>query len=372
MRLPVRLLCCAIFIAALLHAQAGRDWGVERTTYSDPVSKLRITDLVRGPSTASNLYFHFSNFTADGKYVILSSDRAGSPQVFKVEVSTGKITQLTAAESVASTAACPHPADPDLLFYPRGAQLVELNINSLKERVAGTIPGPLQGSVQQPTLSHDHRHLIVAFQRDARTWEIGSVEIANGRYRRVLTQGFRIGHVQHHPLLPRIFYVWETGGYAPQRTWLVEDDGTGNRPFYFRTDPKEWFTPQKEWVTHEAWIAKTGEMTLILDKTGILIADAGGKARLIPGDYWHCAARPDGQRIVADDNSGRLWLLDSKSGSRRLLATGLRNAVRPVHPHASFDSTGRYVLFNNGRTEQRVSFIDLSTLPAADWSRWTP
>jgi len=368
----VRSRSLVLLIGTVCTAQVGRDWGVERTSYTDPVTRIQVTDLVRGPSQASNLYFHFSNFTADQKYIILSSDRSGSGQIFKVEAATGRITQLTDGKGVASTAACPHPTNAELLYYPREAQIVELNINTLKERVVGAIPGLTQGASQQPTLSHDHRNLTLAFQRDTRTWEIGLMEIANGRYRRVLTQGFRIGHAQHHPLLPRIFYVWETGGYAPQRTWLVEDDGSGNRPFYYRTDPKEWFTPLKEWVTHESWISKTGEMTLILDKVGIMIADADGKARLLQGDYWHCAARPDGQRIAADDNAGRLWLVESRSGSRRLLATGIRDTVRAVHAHASFDHTGRYVLFNNGRSERRVSIIDLSTLPGADWSRWTP
>ena len=327
---------------------------------------------MRGPSAASNLYFHFSNFTADNRYIILTSDRTGSGQIYRVEVATGKIVQLTDGADTSAATACPHPDNAELLYYLRGPHVVELNLNTLKERAVGMIPGALQGGVQQPSVSHDRRQLTVTFQRDARTWEIGLMEISNGRYRRVITQGFRIGHVQHHPSLPRIFYVWETGGYAPQRTWIVDEDGSGNRPFYFRTDPKEWLTPLKEWVTHESWVAGTGEMTLILDKIGILVADAEGKARLIPGDYWHCAARADGRRIVADDNTGRLWLIEARSGNRRLLATGIREEVRTVHAHASFDRHGRYVLFNNGRTGQKVSIIDLSTLPGNDWSRFTP
>ena len=159
-----------------------------------------------------------------------------------------------------------------------------------------------------------------------------------------------------------IFYVWETGGFAPQRTWLVNDDGSANRPFYYTTDPKQWITPLKEWATHEAWIRETGDMTIIIDKVGIVIADPSGKGRLLPGDYWHVAARPDGKKLVADSSKGNLWLIDAATDSRRLLATGLRDSVRAVHAHASFDRTGRYVLFNSGRTRQTIALIDLSTL----------
>ena len=52
------------------------------------------------------------------------------------------------------------------------------------------------------------------------------MHVQTGEYRTVITQGFRIGHVQYSPTDDSIFYVWETGGYAPQRTWLVDADGT--------------------------------------------------------------------------------------------------------------------------------------------------
>ena len=106
------------------------------------------------------------------------------------------------------------------------------------------------------------------------------MNVQTGEYKTVITQGFRLGHVQHSPTDPIIFYVWETGGYAPQRTWLVNADGTGNRPFYARTDQKTWFTPLKEWITHEAWIAGTGEMTMINDKQGVMIVNKDGTARM--------------------------------------------------------------------------------------------
>jgi hypothetical protein len=270
---------------------------------------------------------------------------------------------VTQGAGFAAGAACPHRTDAALIYYLRGPRVMELSTVLGTERLVGEVPKPFLGGFGQPTLSPDCRRLTLTRQRDANTWEIGLMEIASGSYRTLLTQGFRIGHVQHHPRLPLIFYVWETGGYAPQRTWLVNDDGSANRPFYFRTDPKEWFTPLKEWVTHEAWVEDTGEMTLILDKTGVLIADSGGQARLIPGDYWHCQARRDGKWLVLDDNPGRLWLMEVSTGNRILLATGLRDGVRTVHAHASWDRQGRFIFTNSGRRHATVALIDLGQLP---------
>ena len=240
---------------------------------------------------------------------------------------------------------------------------MEMDLQTLAEKPVGEIPAPRIGGYGQPTLSHDGLSLTVSKQVDERNWEIGLMEIAGGRYRAVVRTGFRVGHVQHHPKEPLIFYVWETGGYAPQRTWLVNADGSANRPFYYSVDPKRWVTPLKEWVTHESWVRGTGQMTMILDKIGILIANPDGSTRLIDGDYWHVAASPDGQRLAADDHDGRLFLVDPATGSRRLLAAGLRAGERSVHAHASFSGDGRYVIFNTGRAKKALAWIDVQALP---------
>lgn len=352
----------------LPRSQPARDWGVERQAYVDPVTGIRVWELTSAASASDNLYFHFSNFTADNRYLIFVSSRIGSPQIFRAEIATGRIVQLSDDPAVGAYSACPDPVDARRLYYLRGPEVFAMDVGDGTTRKLGAIPPPFIGGFQQPTLSADGRWMTLTKQRDEKTWEIGLMDTRSGVYRTVITQGFRIGHVQHHPTEPLIFYVWETGGYAPQRTWLVNADGTGNRPFYARTDPASWLTPLKEWVTHEAWVSGTGDMTMINDKQGVMLVGKDGTSRMITrGHYWHAAARPDGKVLVVDDAEGRLWLMDAASGDTRLLATGLRDAVRRVHPHASFDRTGRYVQFHSGRTHETVAIIDLNELSARRW-----
>lgn len=328
----------------------------------DPVTGVASHPLAAPAQRASNLYYHFSNFTADDRYVILAVDG----QVCAFEVASGTLRNLTEGPGVAAAAASPHPRDKDLIYYWRGNALTELNLATGRERRAGEAPKAHWGGYGQPTFSPDLRRVTLSFQKDDHNWEIGLLDLATGAYRTVIRQGFRIGHVQHHPLEDKIFYVWETGGYAPQRTWLVNADGSANRPFYARPDPKMWFTPLKEWVTHEAWIPETGGMTLIMDKVGILIADSEGISRLLPGDYWHVAARADGKVLIVDDMPGNLWLMEAATGNRKLLITNLRGEKR-LHAHASFSRSGRYVIFNDGRAGEGVSLIDLHSIPGEGW-----
>lgn len=342
-----RSVILSLLFVSLLQAQ---------NVYQDPVTGLTIREFTPASQTASNLYYHFPNFSADSRYVLFSADG----QIQRYEVATGKIRQLTTDARTAAGSACPDPKDARRAYYLRGAEVMALDLESGESRRIGEIPEPRQGGLQQPSVSHDGKSLAVGKQLDTANWEIGLIDIASGKYRTVVRQGFRIGHVQHSPTDPVIFYVWETGGYAPQRSWLVNTDGTGNRPFYVRTDPKAWFTPLKEWVTHEAWVHQTGEMTMINDKVGVMLVGKDGSSRLLKeGRFWHGAATPDGKWLVLDDFDGRLWLLESATGNLRLLATGLRDKHREVHAHASFDWTGRYVLFNTGRTHRTVALIDL-------------
>lgn len=348
---------------------AGRDWGVEQEVYTDPVTGVRIRELTARDHVADNLYFHFSNFTADNRHVLFVGQRGSRSHLCAAEVETGRIVQLTDDPALGARSACPDPRDAHRVFLLRGPQVLALDTRTQQTRVLGEIPGPHVGGFMSPTVSADGEWLATGKQRDAANWEIGRIRIATGEYRTVTTQGFRIGHVQHSPTDPVIFYVWETGGYAPQRTWRVNVDGSGNRPFYARTASTNWFTPLKEWVTHEAWVQDTGEMTMINDQVGVMMVDKEGSARLVrEGRYWHAAARPDGRVLVLDDMQGRLWLCEAATGNVRLLATGLRDTVR-VHAHASFDRRGHYVQFHTGRTRETIALIDLRELPPVDWTR---
>ncbi len=364
----VRLLLLHAAVAGLSgHAASAavREFGVEASTYVDPVTGVRVRELTAAPNTADNLYFHVSNFTADHRHVLLVSEREGRSVLCRAEVATGALAQITDDRAISARTACPDPRDPRVVYVMRGAQVLALDPIDGATRVVGEIPGPHLGGFQQPTPSHDGKSLAVMKQRDAANWEIGLMSVADGAYRTVLTQGFRIGHVQHSPTDPLIFYVWETGGYAPQRTWLVNADGSGNRPFYARTASTNWFTPLKEWVTHEAWVAGTGEMTMINDKVGVMLVSKDGTARLVrEGNYWHAAASPDGSQLVLDDMKGGLWWCETATGNVRLLATGLRDTVR-VHAHASFDRRGHFIQFHTGRKHETVALIDLRSVPAA-------
>ncbi len=62
--------CTALLAALTAWGQAGREWNAEGARYRDPVSGLTVWELTAPPDVPSNLYYHFSNFTADDRHLV--------------------------------------------------------------------------------------------------------------------------------------------------------------------------------------------------------------------------------------------------------------------------------------------------------------
>ena len=80
-------------------------------------------------------------------------------------------------------AACPDPRDANIVYLMRGPELTALDLRTLAMRRIGSVPKPHLGGFGQPTLDKNGRFATVSKQRDARTWEIGLIDMRSGEYR---------------------------------------------------------------------------------------------------------------------------------------------------------------------------------------------
>ena len=100
-----------------------------------------------------------------------------------------------------------------------------------------------------------------------------SLQLATGEVKLVVEVPFQVGHVQSNPWVPgEIVFCWETGGKAPQRTWVVRADGSGLRPLY----PEAPY----DWITHEAVVTKDEVALAIIAhrEVGLTESDPWGPA----------------------------------------------------------------------------------------------
>ena len=178
------ILVCASL--PLLASSVGKDWGIEKQSWIDPVTGVRVWEMTANKGDANTLYFHFPNFTRDGRYLLFTSNRTGANQIYRMSIPEGRIVQLTDSPGVSGLV--PDHTHPRRIYYHRGLDILALDIEDFSERLVGTPPAG--GGL---SLSGDGKWLTLSRRIDSKTSEIGLVSTETGQYKTVTRVGFRIG-----------------------------------------------------------------------------------------------------------------------------------------------------------------------------------
>ena len=144
-------------------------------TFTDPTTGRTLTE-VATEGKSSNLYFHNSNFTADGKYLIFANDRTGTSQIYRYDLESGQSKALTDTPGVAAASAMPDRFQPRRVLYPKGRELWAVDVETGHSTQVGTAPERARG-LGQPSISHDGKSAAVSFQSGERSWEIGLIDL---------------------------------------------------------------------------------------------------------------------------------------------------------------------------------------------------
>jgi oligogalacturonide lyase len=224
-----------------------------------------------------------------------------------------------------------------------------------------------------------------------------SMNIANGEMKYIVSVPFQIGHVQTNPWVRgEIIFCWETGGKSPQRTWIVNADGTGLRPLY----PEAPY----EWVTHEAVIAKDEVAFAIMGHRKISGVDTSGTAvgganpgqdpawgpsgtrekptglgivnirtrqMMIAGQtpegsgLWHVHGSPDGRFAVGDDFKRNIYLINRRTRQMMLLSAGHKETAAD-HPHPTFSQDGKKIQIQSAMLSADGKAMNICVIPVPE------
>ena len=420
-----------VLISSVTFGQMGRTWPSEKRIVPDPVTGLPLTFLTStdGGYRQSKIYQTHRQWTVDGKWVIFRGNRETGSQAFAVNEQTGQIVQVT--ESGFSGILCVGNKTMKLyLLTPAGGrrgqsepanapprQILEIDIerlfadvaaNTVKaaatySRVCGTIPSTLQvdgnmgldanddfvyfrvGGPETADLSPGQK-LLPGFGPRFRQTTSGlrSMNLKTGEIKTIVNVGFGIGHVQTNPWMPgEIVFCWETGGKAPQRTWIIKSDGSGLRPLY----PEAPY----EWITHEAVIAKDEAVIAIIGHrsiasatpdsdwgiagtmehpTGVAIVNLRTREMRIVGQVpewsggrsdWHVAGSADGRWAASDDFKYEVWLYDRHNGEMNLLAGPQKTGADHIHP--TFNADGTKIEIQSALISKDNRSLNISVVP---------
>lgn len=414
----------AISFSAL--AQIGQSFPSERKVIKDPVTGVELIFLTsRSGMGDGKTYQTHNQWTADGKWCVFNSKRAKGDAI-AVNEETGDMVQVTEGGYsgkllLARKSMKMYFLRRVTLFEKRADvsrksesafEIVEIDLEAVLsdsekgkmrkiatyERVCGKIPAEmgvggdiaLDANEQVAYFRVGKEEAAKYLPKDVKCEKgfgpkqkgtgptgIACMNLISGELRHVISVPFETGHVQSNPWVPgEIIFCWETGGKAPQRTWMVNADGTGLRPIYRETE--------YDWVTHEAVITRDEIAIAILGHrpiredynapvtdyvndptnpgqepgwgpsgtrekaTGLAIVNLRTRNFSMAGQtpsgsgFWHVNGSADGNWAVGDDFDRNIYLIDRHTSELILLSAGHKKTARD-HPHPTFSADGTKV-----------------------------
>jgi len=380
----------------------GQRFPSESLTIVDPVTGVNITALTTSRHNSSKIYQDHPNWTADGKYIVFSSNRntsaggnitfaakgtapARSRQFYAISMDSHEIVQVTTGNGTRDLL-LGHKKN--VAYHFRGNNVIEFNIGALLadseqgkvkdsasyEKVIASIPTELNPGGM--CLDFNDNKIYFSTRVGISSSAIYSVDFENKKTTKLTEVAFRTGHFQANPFLSgEIMYCWETGGDAPQRIWVLSVDKNGkvvNRPIYKEKDD--------EWVTHEVFAGPDNILFNVMGHIDRLRKNPTGikslnirtdESQLMDqpkelGGYWHAFGTRDLKWVVADTFNGNIYRVNTATHEAKMLTAGHRpNTQSPfssqAHAHQSISPDGKWVLFNSSMlTDSDIMMVPLN------------
>jgi len=374
----------------------GRIYAPEWRDVQDLLTGRRVRQLTDSPAEEYHLYFYNRSVTPDGKYLIFFSERTGVSNLFRLDLESGLILQLTDAqpvraeywpftEAVRGVGCClatigNHGQE---VFYFEGTDLFAVEIQSLKQRQVLCLPPDRRPSMLQANASGES--LVFAtwdeslfMERSQRVYagekfpderffqettsSILRVDVITGQAEEILRkEKFWINHVHVNPRDRDLILFCHEYSELPDRMWLLNVlDGT------CAPIPGQ---GADEWYEHEFWSADGQRVCFhggsLHDHTlgfcGWCSADGTSYTKAYHSTsgraYAHYNLHPDGQTMVTDGESqpgciSKVHLVNGKQVFEMLCrhdSYAVGDEQR-CHPHPSFTPDGRQVIFTSNRT----------------------
>lgn len=425
-----------------LQAQIGTRFPSERKVVTDPVTGVDLVFLTSSPAGERKIYPTHNQWTSDGQWVIFHSQRVPG-EAMAVHEETGEMVQITEGGFSGMLSVARKSMKLYFMRKPRGhngatgaIEVVEINLEKLfddsksgmlkpataYERICGITPPEMQAGGDMALDGNEEwvwfrvgkeealKHLPEGYEiakpfgprnMGAGPAGIAGMNILTGETKYVVSVPFQVGHIQTNPWVPgQILFCWETGGKSPQRTWIVNADGTGLRPLYPESE--------YEWITHEAVIspdevafaimghrpipgvevenrpqgtdvkgANPGQETAwgpsgTREKpTGLGIVNIRTREMTIAGQipygsgFWHVHGSADKRFAVGDNFARELYLINRETNEMMLLTAGHKTTAAD-HVHPTFSPDGTKIQIQSAMISEDGRAMDICIVPVPD------
>jgi len=145
------------------HRGKGHVLASEKRSFREPSTNVSVIQLTNFGCINKKSYYNQQQFIRGAEQFVFSSNRAGTHELYLVEVASGKIVQLTEGNPRGTDEISGYTVDPQtgVVYFPRHKQVIALDSTSLKEEVLFEAPDG-QGQPSGFGLSSCGRYLVFA------------------------------------------------------------------------------------------------------------------------------------------------------------------------------------------------------------------
>ncbi len=435
-RVAFFIFCLGVVIPGM--SQIGKVYRSERKVIKDPLTGSKLIFLTSKPEGDYKIYQTHNQWTSDGKWLVFRSNRARG-EALAVNEKSGKIIQVTeggykgmlnvarksmklyfmqnAGKDSLDNSTAVVEVDLGRLFVD--CKTGKLKQKSDYQRICGIIPSEFKANGDMALdadeewvwfsvgkeLAYHHLPPGTTIEPNFGPRKMGAgpagiagMNLKTGETKYVISVPFQIGHLQSNPWVPgQIVFCWETGGKSPQRTWIVNSDGSGLRPLYPEA-PHEWVTHEAIISQNEVAIAIMGHRQIRLNKdttsykgtgvygvnpgqepgwgncgtrekpTGLGIVNINSREMVLAGQtpsgsgFWHVTGSSDKRFVAGDDFARNIYLINRETGEMILLSTGHKPTAAD-HPHPTFSPDGSKIQIQSAMLSKDNRSMNICVIP---------
>lgn len=350
----------------------GKVYRSEHKVFTTPESGLEVIQLTTDPADDSALYFTGNSFVPEDNGLIFASRRTGAWNLFYLNLKNFTFVQLTDGSNISGIGAEVCAATREV-FFRDGKEIKAVHLKTLVERTITTVPeGYNVSAAVSVTAAGDALAVaiseiiplttktdVIYSDMDERFAKRPWSAVLTGRtdgtgWHEVARQKKWISHVLINPRDAGVILYCHEGKWdrVEQRMWLVNADGTGNRPLR----PEE--TPELR-IGHEFWFADGLHVGYQAQDSTKRIGvantrDGTYQEYVTPFSDGHVQASPDGKLFVGDGSDRAPFLNLYRLENGRLTGGpihrhGSSRSQQHWHPHPAFSPDGKFVIFTSSQ-----------------------
>jgi len=361
----------------------GQVYPDQRRKYRDAKSGKVVWQMTDTPGRVTRGQYATQNMaTPDGEWLVYGSDRGNVKvqlNLFKMNLKTGESIQLTESNRDLKPQWAHISPDGKEVYYIEDTNHFEaVDLETLEERSLGRVENCTRP--HQLTVSPDNRYIADALFLEKRkegaflTEPFGFlirsaivvIDTKTGKQHRLLDGNTPRTHVQYCPADANLLcYCYGGPWWYVQRLWLINADGTNNRPIFMQT--------HFEGAGHEQWGA-SGERIYVVCNGGrqpqgmwSVDVNSGEEKCVLAGMCTgHIATNPQEDRFVGSeiycDPSKGLWMAKKGSYKPELLCRAGKGGhqIPSGHggsAHPRFLPDGKTVAFSSALTGSGELYI---------------